>query len=320
MLVAMTICFGHTTALELWRYVRPSQQFRVRPSRAHVPNIADTTAALAFLENFKKANITLEPPAQLLVSTANGRRRPRGIIAKTAIKNTPLMNVQSAFGSFLLVTPGELFIECAQTEPLEKLIEIGFELCGSYALSPCEAGFVQARPITSVEELRRYTEKALGRNGRSNARKALRFIANGSASPAETRLAMLLCLPRMRGGYGLPLPRMNHRIHVTGDAQKITSNKFFVCNLYWSQAQLDVEYDSDAFHASPVGIASDAERRNALEYMGISVVTITNSQTRDIDLFDNAARIIARSLGVRLAAATYNWFTRRKNLRRKLVP
>ena len=88
---------------------------------------------------------------------------------------------------------------------------------------------------------------------------------------------------------------MNYRVDVVGEGRKCTPRKFFVLDLFWQSARLDVEYDSDAFHTSAAGISSDAERRNALQAMGFSVITVTNGQVSSADLLDDAVCAIARA-------------------------
>ena len=170
-----------------------------------------------------------------------------------------------------------------------------------------------------------FASLAVSYPGNAKAKKALGFSVDKSASPAESELVALLCAKQTLGGYGLPLPMMNYRVDVVGEGRKCTPRKFFVLDLFWQSARLDVEYDSDPFHTSAAGISSDAERRNALQAMGFSVITVTNGQVSSADLLDDAACAIARALGIRFRHSCKTWnrrrFAFRRNLRaaRKLV-
>ena len=87
----------------------------------------------------------------------------------------------------------------------------------------------------------------------------------------ETKLTMFLCLKRTMGGYGLPFPKLNFPIEPTSAARKAAHKQRYVLDLYWPKRKIDVEYDSDSYHASSEGIASDAQRRNALQLMGVTL-------------------------------------------------
>ena len=140
-------------------------------------------------------------------------------------------------------------------------------------------GFRGDSPLASVASLGSYAARAAGKKGRKNALKALRFIENGSASPMETVLAILLVLPYRLGGYGFPKPLLNYRIEIPASIGKTAGkSKYYYCDLYWPDRKVDVEYDSDTYHTGSERIAQDATRRNALSSTGITVVTVSRSQ------------------------------------------
>ena len=116
----------------------------------------------------------------------------------------------------------------------------------------------------------------------------------------ESVLFAMLVLPCSLGGYGLPMPVLNQRVDVAALAKKVTGSQFYECDLFWPEKNLDVEYDSKTFHSSKKKISKDSKKRNALEHMGIRVVTVTWEQVSDPIEMNRIARIIARHLGVRL--------------------
>ena len=65
-------------------------------------------------------------------------------------------------------------------------------------------------------------------HGKRKAIKALRYVANGSASSRETILTMLLTLPYRMGGYGLKQPLLNHRIDL-GRRERRIAGKNYLC-------------------------------------------------------------------------------------------
>ena len=80
---------------------------------------------------------------------------------------------------------------------------------------------------------------------------------------------------------GLPQPSLNRFIPLNAAEQKALNRSYFFCDLYWEQAKLAIEYDSDAEHSGSERIASDAARRNALLSLGITVITVGNQTFRD---------------------------------------
>ena len=216
-------------------------------------------------------------------------------------------------------SPEACFLQMATLLPFADLVRVGFELCGRYALSSRDPrGFeTRAMPLTTCVALRGYVDKARGMRGSKKARQALAFVAEGSASPMETALAMLLCLPRAQGGYGLPLPLLNHEV-VLRSARKTAWKKTYCCDLFWPEGSLAVEYDSDMFHTGSKRIAHDSKRRNALLSAGIAVVTVTTAQIKDAREIDEIAVVLSQALGRRARTSMKGLMTRRHELRRLL--
>ncbi|MCL1895345.1 MAG: hypothetical protein FWG03_02225 [Clostridiales bacterium] len=122
-------------------------------------------------------------------------------------------------GNGLMVSSPEFcFLQMAGQLTLAKLIELGYELCGVYSMPNAddknvpERGFYNRQPLTSIKKLKAFLDSMPGVKGRKKAMRALRYLRDGSASPMETKLAILLTLPYMLGGYGFSLPEMNKRI------------------------------------------------------------------------------------------------------------
>jgi len=206
----------------------------------------------------------------------------------------------------ILVSSIELcFFQMASQLPLVKLIELGYELCGSYSLysgsdTGTGQGFVQRPPLTSVKGLQALTLRMGEARWKRNALAALRYITDGSASPMETILAIQLTLPYKYGGYGFPMPQMNSRVDPVKAVKQSANRAYYRCDLYWPEAKLAVEYDSNAFHTGEDRIDSDSRRRNVLDSAGVDMITITSRQIRDVRSFEQAARLIALKMGKRL--------------------
>lgn len=94
------------------------------------------------------------------------------------------------------------------------------------------------------------------------------LLSDFSASPQESRLYIILTLPRSYGGFGLKDLKFNCRIKLSKEAQTIcgrTHIKPDLCNL---KNKVAIEYDSDTFHSEISQNRTDKKRLDALNYDG----------------------------------------------------
>jgi len=211
--------------------------------------------------------------------------------------------------------------------PRVKLIELGIELCGTYSLpgdaidtvlETAEKTLYNLPPLTDRKKMSAFLAHMKGGRGQRQALWALKYIVDKSASPMETILVMLLALPYKHGGYGLPMPELNRRIDLGKLVKKSSSKEFLRCDLYWEDAGLIVEYDSDLYHSGPKQIAEDAKRRNALTSTGVRIITVTNQQIHNAIEFDKVARLISANMGRRLNIRNKGFVKARRELRSSL--
>lgn len=174
---------------------------------------------------------------------------------------------------------------------------IGFELCGTYALNGSYLRGLMGRkaPLTTRKKLARFIGNAQGLPGREQAARALRYICEGSASPMETALAMILGLPPSLGGYGIGMPQMNYKVDTVSRRLDLYQTEYRKCDLFWGPS-LTVEYDGAWDHAGREALEKDAIRRNDLFGEGIHSVTITARQIYNAELLHVRARQIAAFL------------------------
>ena len=204
-------------------------------------------------------------------------------------------------------SPEFCFLQAAAKLPLVKVIELGFELCGTYAKTEYAAvssdnALVEMDPyhreqLTSVRKLSAFIERIEGVAGKIHAFQALRYIVDGSASPRETALVMLLVLPYKLGGYGLPMPELNFPINPNKLGKQYTGKSSFSCDLYWPKAREAVEYNSDEFHSKVKEKADDSLRRNVLTTMGVKVINVDNEQIKNRIQLEGTANQLASNLG-----------------------
>ena len=300
----MLLFLSHESALEYWRAYRSGMSTPGIPVRGKTP--PDSAQAIKDLPSL--GDIDLSLPLDILVSS--DRARKVNSMVKSHISSCSFPN-----GSFLKIginlfvsSPELCFLQMASQLELVQLIRLGFELCGSYrhagyneAFGEDESrGFFLDKPLTSTKKLSAFILKLGKVKGKQKASRAVRYLIDGSASPAETILTMMITLPIMLGGFGFPAPSLNTRIDIVSTAKKTAAKKHYSCDLFWSEAKIALEYDSDAFHSKTEQIASDAARRNALSYIGINVITVTRKQLVSSIEMRRIAHLLGKHLDKRL--------------------
>lgn len=332
----MTLFLSHTTAAECWRSGKfdawlggPSIAKRHRPAGAlHVERVASMLAmdrldivygeALAFGADQTHEVATLKPSAREIRALREGRLSFASDPLHAIVPDKRMANALKHLvchvrpnalpsGSFvriddglLLCSPELCFLHMATRLPFPHLVKLGFELCALYTLQPDgTAGYGRPLPPTTARALEAYLRTCAGIRGIATARQALRYVGNASGSPMETALAIVLCLPLRLGGYGLPLPYLNFRIDAPRRERAADGKSYYLCDLYWPQAKIAVEYDSDLEHTGPERIAEDAQRRNEVTGLGVTTVTATREQVMNPEKLDRIAHQLKRALHVR---------------------
>lgn len=266
----------------------------------------------------------LSEPVHVLVGRNVARRFTNQRIPhsiSTALAPGSLVRIAQGL---LVSSPEHLFLQMVRVFDELELIWLGCELCATYARPPRLPGAIEAAyPLTSKTTLASYLEKAneLGMPGVTSARKALRFVLEGAASPREIAMPLTMCLPCSKGGRNVPQPRLNHRIEADRRFATMSGRTHFSCDCCWPERKLVVEYDSDCFHLDGKQRARDNDRQAALEQMGYRVIPVSTEQFEQLALSDDAFRRVASHLGVhtRDGRHGYDWQARRWNLRKRLL-
>lgn len=238
---------------------------------------------------------------------------PRNVQLHSKFASAPV----NLSGEHLYVSSPELcFQQLSSVLRLEELILVGLELCGTYSLCKgSEFGFVNRPPLTTPAKLSAHINAADSTKGIKKARRALKYITPNSASPRESSLTMLLCLPYKMGGCNFNLPVLNQQITLGKRSQTVSDKHIYVCDLYWPDKKVAVEYDSDQFHTGPTRIEKDSQRRNELSFKDISVVTFSRNKVSNLHEFNKTARILGKHLGKRVNPRREDFLEKQRQLR-----
>lgn len=300
----MRYLIGHNTALDYWR----KNDLIVDSSSRSCRSFADPP--FAGLLQLPALSSFMTYPIHLVVTDKAARRRIEGIACHLSSSGLPPHSHIPIGDPFHLSTPEAAFHQAASAMDLITLIVIGYELCGTYTELP--NGNRALAPRMTCGSLQRYLDQASGIAGVKKAQRALVHMLDRSASPMETRLALLLSLPVLLGGYGLPQPELNYPI--TGDDATMH------VDLYWHSARFALEYDSNLHHAGAEKLNSDSIRRTQIENASAHVLSVSWDQIRDARLFDALAHTVAARIGYRIRTTRDDSMIRRYRLRRQLFP
>jgi len=321
----MDIVLSHISALEYWRlYGISKASGSARQRRKRFP--VDTPK---FTDIRDKLPSGLSSPLHIVVGSLSGMRKSRLIRARVHTGPPPEGCVVGIDEGVAVSSAPFCLFQMAGELPLIKLIELGFEFCGTYALAvgndynPGEDTRDKTTygrpPLTTKKAIKAFTNRMAGVKGQQKVSRALPFIADGSGSPMETILCLLLALPYKYGGFGLPIPELNRRIDLGNVSRRRARSSYYKCDLFWPSANVAVEYDSDFYHAGSDRIYSDSKRRFDLDELGIKVYTVTSKQLRDPKEFERIARRIARRLRKRLRYDESKFIKANRELRKLLL-
>lgn len=320
---AIPICFGYETALRIARAANAGGLVPIRGRNPKLPerppNAGELHDAIARLER-AFPSLRIDNPCHTLVGCAERYHATASCKPHTctfALAGASFLR----FGDDILVCapPLAFMQEATRTSSEIALIEQGWELCGSYQTTrTAQRSAYQVPPLTSTRAMREYARLNHSIDGARKVARVLRYLADGSASPRETKQALTLGLPMRRGGYGIGIPQMNYEVAASREARAITGKSSFRCDLCWPEAKLDVEYQSRESHEGEARRISDSRRANALAVMGWTVLGVTNDELDSLVATDTIARSICKRLGKRYQVSTPEHHARKLQLRRQL--
>ena len=262
--------------------------------------------------------------------------RTKGANAKHLI--THVFGQQVPHGAFLdlghdvcICAPHFTFIQMAAQVDLIDAVCIGMELCGAYSLWRLEPGVMgdpfyrehsetqactfDLPPVMKSNRAKAFVARQSALRGSVGANAALKWVVDNSASPMETAVYLLLCLPKRLGGYGLPKPILNPKLIIsTPDGTKERYP-----DLYWIGASIDVEYNSDLSHSGEWARYRDSKREVELTVANVRVLPLTRRQLMSVSEFDAFAQGLRKMLGIRSRKVDSEWAYRRDELRGRLL-
>ena len=317
--MAGSLYISHSSALAYWRtnppwYVLEGGDRDIRSLRS-----CARTADEFLSFNVPESEFGCDP-VNILVPGSNPPRCPSRFKPHKQYKQLPRHALYPLWDGMFVTSPELCFVQMCQSLTFIEALELGMELCGTYALRPGSLEGMAQRdyPLIDAEALRRHLRSWQGLNGLSLARKVAQYLSTGSASPMETKLYLLLCLPLQYGGYNLGRPELNPEIPLDPAEREILRNTKIKPDMLWRQKGLVVEYDGSQ-HEEERQSKYDALRITVLEGKGYTVRRVKRHQLYNSLAFDSFATSTAELLNVRKRPITLKHQLAREALRKALL-
>ena len=189
----MSVFVSHISALQVWSSLKEGTAAlalhadpRKTPCWRTGRPLPQGKVALRDIQSIGREIANLAFPLHVLVPDAAYRSRSELATCHVSSSTYPRGSFVRLAEGVLVSSPELCFVQMATKLPPIALVRLGFELCGTYGIpTVARADYGFERPFTTVARLGRFIEAAGDMPGTVKARKALRFIASGSASPME---------------------------------------------------------------------------------------------------------------------------------------
>ena len=316
----MSIFLGHKTAL--WAHIHACRDAASWSlfTRKQANYDQSTSGKIELNHACKQLNhIFGSSPATLhvLVENPKQRRQVQGSVTHLVSKLPDVPLFMKIDEGLYIACPELCFVQMARFCTLTQLIELGFALCGGYFPSEDAAGFIKHNPLTSVSKLRTFVDGCKGVTGVKKAKRAVRYIQDGSRSPMESVTTMIFGLPRIMGGYGLNVGKLNYRVDLGERGRKVGKQETCYLDIAWPKPKFALEYNGIDYH---VDVSRDEQRRLALQAEGWTVQFLGSRQLWDQAQRDEIVRMISRVTGKRLRKISHGCQQARRNLLSELRP
>ena len=270
-------------------------------------------------------------PVHVLVSRDARRKSDEKFICKTH-SNLPPRSIIKVSEEVSVVCPELLFIELAskiEKTPRENLLKgevalalVGFEFCGTYLLSnegqyglaqeKVRKGFANMhQSLTSRGKIEKYIANCGRLDGVVSARRVLEIIQEGSHSPMESSLFMLLCGPRSHGGMGFPRGLLNYRVK--------TSRGQRLIDLAWPHFGVGIEYLGRNYHGMSE-VEHDDRRRNEIGGEGVTIFNVRYEDLTQPYRFGRLVEVLSKIMGVRVRVRSRVFWKRHASMRSVVLP
>ena len=158
-----------------------------------------------------------------------------------------------------------------------SLLRLAQEFWGTYDTRPDLTAGIASRqgPLCTKRQLAAMADAVPERYpGKARVSWVLKNGLEGAASPPEGALAAFFSIERSAGGVGAGPVLLNEPVELSAKGRRIVGTDLLHPDIYFPEALMAIEYDSEAFHGTASARARDNERKLALEASGITVFSV----------------------------------------------
>ena len=295
---------SHCSALAYWR-TNPSWYILEGGDR----DIRSLRSCARTVEEFQSFNVPESEfgpsPVDILVPASSPPRCPDRFKPHKQRHQLPHHALYPLWDGVYVVSPELCFVQMCGSLSFFEALELGMEFCGTYALRPNSLEGMAQRDYALVDDalLKRRVGSWRGLRGIETAQKAVKYLTGGSASPMETKLYLLLCLPLQYGGYNLGLPELNPKFDLSPEEMAILRGSTVKPDMLWRKERLVIEYDGRQ-HEDEQQARHDALRKTILEGRGYTVRQVKRHQLYNALAFESFVESTRSFLGVRKRPTT----------------
>ena len=299
----MAIYLGHESALRYWLTKNHDEAI---PGIAASRSLANAEARMAEIKAAPlPMDFTEKRPLHVLMPARSGCRTLKRVKVHVWKGALPPASFCELAGQRYVSSPEFTFLQLASRRSITETVEIGCNLCSTFAVDDSGRGYAGKRNVlTFPEQLMGFARSAKGAYGSACAVRALRYVTPGAASPMEVLLVMAFTLPPELGGWRMPEVVANQPIGVDDRLVGLAGSRHFVSDIYLPSVRGDVEYDSYEYHTGKHRLDHTQARRNVLEVMGIKTVSATWGQISDFDKFEAFIWMVKERFGLEQCAFT----------------
>lgn len=310
------------TALEYWR-VEAGAHYDSGELPAFVEGLLagrGTRSSLASRLAKVGYDLGLSFPLDIAVSESKARRN--SLVARCHVWDEPqgLPPAVLTSSGIYVCTPEVALLQAATCCDYVDLLQLVLEFAGCYLLSPMdEHGIVSVeRPLVDLGDLRNVAElaKAEHASGSVLLSNVLRVAADGSKSPAESKLFTLFSLDRRRGGFGIPGIQLNLRVTLNALGRMSLNLHGIRPDLYEPRGRTAMEYQSDLHELN--ARSNDDRRSDALEAVGVRTFQVDKVRVRDLVDLSGIASVFASRAGLGRRPPSKNALLQRSKLHGRL--
>lgn len=323
----MDTIISHKTAFKYYRYFRnnrylsfsndlPLQPKLKIPEKCMRKNIIFAKQEIENLINERKIDFLIRENANIHIG--------KDFVQHSTHLKYPKDSFRVINDGLYIPCPEMLFYQLSQILKFSDLMLAGLELCGSFTISKdiTQNLTTDINQVTSKTKIINFLNKLHAQNSHAQsiwyAKMAAHYLADGSNSPQESRLFIMLCGPRRYGGYGIKNMLLNQGVKLSNKSKKILNQNFIYPDICNKDKKIAIEYDSKEFHDNTDQNTKDKLRIDVLQRDGWRVISFVGSNTYNIDALHIMALDILNFNGQDKRIHTRNFEMKRNQLHSEL--